>query len=179
MTRQKWHRVEGWAVALAGVIEHHGALPFQYGVSDCGILAADAVKAVLGEDILKPYRGYRTKKGAGRILAKAGCLDVGELFARHFKECDKSAAMRGDIGVVEFTRGGHGQAVTENETVEICGGVFTGSGFACKGESGLVFADYDQITRAFFVSLSALCASTPHSQSLSGLTPSTPLEEVR
>jgi len=138
MEKQQWNRVQAWAVELARVIEKHGGLPFQYGVSDCGVLAADAVQAVLGEDILRDYRGYKTKAGAGRILRKAGCENIAELFARHFKEGDKSAAMRGDIGVVDFNG-------------EICGGVFTGSGFACKGETGIFFADYTQITRVFEV----------------------------
>jgi len=138
MTKQEWNRVQAWAVELALVIEKHGGLPFQYGVSDCGVLAADAVYAVLGEDILKPYRGYKTKAGAGRILRKNGCENVGELFAKHFKEGDKSAAMRGDIGVVDFNG-------------EVAGGVFTGSGFVCKSEMGIFFADYSQITRVFEV----------------------------
>jgi len=133
-----WNRVEDWATEIALVIEKHMSLPFQYGVSDCFYLAADSVATVMGEDVLKPYRNYKTELGAAKILRKAGCVDVGELFTKHFKECHKAHAMRGDIGV----------ALHEEQ---ICGGVFTGNGFACKSETGLMMADYNQIMRAFEV----------------------------
>jgi len=133
-----WNRHTDWEVNLALIIEKHMALPFQYGVSDCGYLVADAVQAVTGKDILDPYRRYKTELGAARILKRAGCADIGELFALHFKECHKAHAMRGDIGVVLY------QGM-------ICGGVFTGSGFACKGKTGLMMAEYDQIISAFEV----------------------------
>jgi len=133
-----WNRCNAWTTALGAAIAKHMALPFQYGVSDCGYLVADAVQAVMGEDILKPYRHYKTELGAARILKKAGCADVGELFALHFKKCHKAHAMRGDIGVVAYQD-------------MLCGGVFTGSGFACKGKTGLMMAEYDQIITAFEV----------------------------
>jgi len=136
--KQNWNRVDDWIIDLAFVVEKHIALPFQYGVSDCGYLVADSVAAVMGEDILKPYRNYKTELGAAKILRKAGCADVGELFAKHFKECHKAHAMRGDIGAVLHEG-------------EVCGGVFTGQGFACKSETGLIFAEYNQIIRAFEV----------------------------
>jgi len=138
MTQQKWNRADDWAVHLAGVVEHHNQLAFQYGVSDCGILVFDAIKAVLGEDVLSRYRGYKTKTGAGRVLRKAGFENIGELLAKHFKECDRSAAMRGDVGVADYNG-------------EICGGVFIGTGFAAKSETGIFFADYDQVIRSFEV----------------------------
>lgn len=135
---REWNRAEGWAVALACVVEKHSQLPFEYGVSDCGQLAADAVEAVTGKDILKPYRSYKTKTGAARILRKAGCYDLGGLFAKHFKEGHIAHAMRGDIGVVLYQG-------------EIAAGVFTGAGFACKSENGIIFADHNQIKRVFEV----------------------------
>ncbi|EJF91690.1 DUF6950 family protein [Bartonella tamiae] len=133
-----WNRADGWAVALGCVVEKHNELPFQYGVSDCGQFAADAIEAVIGKDILKPYRLYRTKIGAARVLRKSGFLNLGALFAKHFKEGSLSLAMRGDIGVVDYQG-------------ELCAGVFTGTGFACKGENGIIFADYSQIERVFEV----------------------------
>jgi len=46
--------------------------------------------------------------------------------------------MRGDIGVIEYDG-------------QICAGVFTGVGFACKGENGLVFVNRDQVKQVFEV----------------------------
>ena len=135
---RNWNRAKDWQDALARVVEKHSELPFEYGKSDCGQFAADAVQAVTGEDRLKEYRNYTTEIGAARVLKKAGCNDLGELFSKVFKEQKVIHAMRGDIGVVEY----EGQ---------ICAGVFTGVGFASKGKFGLVFVEFIQIKRAFEV----------------------------
>lgn len=135
---REWNRVADWSVRLARAIEQHGNLPFAYGLSDCGQFAADAVFAVLGRDVLGPYRGYKTKTGAARVLRKACCNNLGDLFALHFKEGHKAHAMRGDIGIVLYDG-------------EICAGVFTGHGFASKGQMGICYAEDDQILRVFEV----------------------------
>lgn len=135
---RKWNRAEGWTEALARVIEKHSELPFQYGVSDCGQLAADAVQAITGQDIFQEYRNYTTGIGAARILKKAGCNNIGDLFAKFLNEGHIAHAMRGDIGVVEFQN-------------QICAGVFTGVGFACKGQFGIVFMQSNEVMRVFEV----------------------------
>lgn len=135
---RKWNRAEGWTEALARIVEKHAELPFQYGVSDCGQFAADAVQAVTGKDLFKDYRNYTTEIGAARILKKADCNDIGDLFAKQLDEGHLAHAMRGDIGVVEYED-------------QICAGVFTGVGFACKGKFGLVFIEPNQIKRVFKV----------------------------
>lgn len=135
---RNWNRAEGWPDALARVVEKHAELPFQYGVSDCGQFAADAVQAVTGEDLFKDYRNYKTEIGAARVLKKAGCNNLGDLFAKFFKEEHVAHAMRGDIGIVEYDG-------------QICAGVSTGVGFACKGKFGLVFIEFSQIKRIFEV----------------------------
>ena len=131
-------RVAGWEEALARVIEKHAKEPLQYGVSDCGQLAADAVEAVTGKDLFKDYRNYKTEVGAARILKKAGCRDLAELFAKHLKPVHPFFAKRGDIGVVE-------------QNGDICAGVFTGTGFACKSETGIFYLGIDAVTQAYSV----------------------------
>lgn len=131
-------RAIGWEDALVRVIEKHSALPFQYGVSDCGYLAADTVFAITGEDILKPYRNYNTEKGAARVLRKNKCDSLAGLFAKHLTETPVMLAQRGDIGVIDHNG-------------DICAGVFTGAGFAVKSPIGVLFLDNLSPFKAFRV----------------------------
>ena len=131
-------RVNGWEDALASVIEKHASQPLIYGVSDCGQLAADAVFAVTGTDVFSDYRKYKTEVGARRILQKAGCKDLSALFAKFFTPIHPFLAKRGDIGIVE-------------QDGNICAGVFTGTGFACKSETGIFYLGVDAVKQAFSV----------------------------
>ena len=131
-------RVNGWEDALASVIERHASQPLVFGVSDCGQLAAGAVFAVTGTDVFSDYRKYKTEVGARRILQKAGCKDLSELFAKFFTPIHPFLAKRGDIGIVE-------------QNGNICAGVFTGTGFACKSETGIFYLGVDAVKQAFSV----------------------------
>jgi len=46
--------------------------PFAWGTNDCCTLMAAAVKAKSGRDVLKGFRGYRTKLGAAKKLREKG-----------------------------------------------------------------------------------------------------------
>lgn len=131
-------RVNGWEDALARVIEQHSSQPLIYGISDCGQLAADAVFAVTGTDVFTDYRKYKTEVGARRILQKVGCKDLSDLFAKFFTPIHPFLAKRGDIGIVE-------------QDGNICAGVFTGTGFACKSETGIFYLGVDAVKQAFSV----------------------------
>ena len=131
-------RINGWEDALASVIEKHASQPLVFGVSDCGQLAADAVFAVTGTDVFTDYRKYKTEVGARRILQKAGCKDLSDLFAKFFTPIHPFLAKRGDIGIVE-------------QNGNICAGVFTGTGFACKSETGIFYLGVDAVHQAFSV----------------------------
>ncbi len=131
-------RINGWEDALARVIEKHASQPLSYGVSDCGQLAADAVLAVTGTDVFADYRKYKTEVGARKILQKAGCKDLSELFSKFFTPIHPFLAKRGDIGIVE-------------QNGNICAGVFTGTGFACKSETGIFYLGIDTVKQAFSV----------------------------
>lgn len=131
-------RINGWEDALASVIEKHASQPLVFGVSDCGQLAADAVFAVTGTDVFTDYRKYKTEVGARRILQKAGCADLSDLFAKFFTPIHPFLAKRGDIGIVE-------------QDGNICAGVFTGTGFASKAETGIFYLGVDAVKQAFSV----------------------------
>jgi hypothetical protein len=95
------NRKENWPDLLLAEIERHGALPFEYGKSDCITFACDCVKAMTGEDIMSGQRGYKTFEDGMKRLRRIGAKDIGEAFASKLDEIPVALAGRGDVGVVE------------------------------------------------------------------------------
>lgn len=131
-------RVIGWEKRLNAVVAKHQQLPSQYGVSDCYLIADDAVEAVIGEFMYPSARRYKTEQGAGKQLRKHGFSNVMEAFAAKFAAINPLQAQRGDIGVVE-----HGGVLS--------GGVFTSIGFMTRGTDAVVFIPAAAVKTAFKV----------------------------
>ena len=116
-----------WLKRLNDVVAKHQALPAQYGVSDCYLIADDAVEAVTGSFMHgEAARRYTSPAGAAKQLRKRGFKSVRDAFAARFTEIPVLLAQRGDIGVYD-------------NNGEISGGVFTSVGFMVRGEQGIVF----------------------------------------
>jgi len=126
-----------WEIRLNAVIEKHLALPSQFGVSDCYMIAADAYEAVTGERLYKGVR-YSTEAGAAKQLRRRGFETVEDAFRAKLPEVGRLLAQRGDLGVV--VRDG-----------VISGGVFTALGFMTRGEDGVVFLSPLDVKSAFRV----------------------------
>lgn len=60
-------RLKNWPSLLDAFIESRRNEPFRWGVNDCGLFAADAVRAITGIDPAAAIRGYRTAFGAARL----------------------------------------------------------------------------------------------------------------
>lgn len=131
-------RVKGWEKRLKAVVEKHMALPSVYGVSDCYIITDDAVEAVIGEQMYKGVRNYKTETGAAKKLHQHGFETVEDAFAAKFEIIPASLAQRGDIGVV-FSDG------------SMCGGFFTALGFFTRDKDAPVFLPVSQVQTAFKV----------------------------
>lgn len=127
-----------WEKRLNAVVAKHRALPAEYGVSDCYIIADDAVEAVTGQQMFKGARRYKTPAGAGKQLRKRGFETVGDAFAAKFEEIGVLMARRGDIGVYD-------------NNGEISGGVFTAIGFMTRGTDEIVFLPPSAVLAAFRV----------------------------
>lgn len=130
-----------WLKRLNDVVAKHQALPAQYGVSDCYIIADDAVEAVTGKTMHgAAARRYKTPAGAGKQLRKRGFATVREAFADRFAEVPGGplSAQRGDIGVYD-------------NNGEISGGVFTAVGFMARGTDTIVFLPPTSVLAAFRV----------------------------
>lgn len=67
-----------WQHRLAEYLCRAGQEPFAWGTHDCCCFAAGAVEAMTGRDAMKGFRGYRTRRGAARVLRTrgAGTLDA-------------------------------------------------------------------------------------------------------
>lgn len=132
-------RVAGWEGRLRAVVGRHMALPSQYGVSDCYIIADDAVEAVTGARLYDDARGYTTPRGAARVLLRHGYRTVEDAFAARLPDVPVALAQRGDIGVVRQPNG------------EVTGGVFIAAGFVTRGASRAVVLPRSAVHRAFAV----------------------------
>lgn len=131
-------RVIDWEKKLKLAIEKHSSLPSTYGVSDCYIIADDAVEAVTGKRMFANARNYKTAKGAAKKLMARGFLTVEDAFAAKFPRIPVAMAQRGDIGVIY--RDG-----------EVTGGVFTGIGFMTRDADHVVFLPISHVAHAFRV----------------------------
>lgn len=128
-----------WLNRLNKVVADHQALPAQYGLSDCYIIADDAVEAVTGKTMHGANaRRYKTPAGAGKQLRKRGFETVRDAFAARFAEIPVLMAQRGDIGVYD-------------NNGEISGGVFTSAGFMTRGAEEIVFLPPTAVLAAFRV----------------------------
>lgn len=130
-------RVKGWEKQLKLVIEKHMKLPSQFGISDCYLLPDDAVFAITGERMY-PDIAYTTEQGAAKLLLQHGFKTVEDAFAAKFSTVPVFQAHRGDIGVID-------------DNGQICGGVFTGIGFAVRDATKIMSVPISRVKTAFKV----------------------------
>lgn len=127
-----------WEKRLNAVVAKHRVLPAEYGVSDCYIIADDAVEAVTGKKMYPGARRYTTAAGAGKQLRKRGFETVHDAFAAKFEQIGVLSAQRGDIGIYD-------------NNGELSGGVFTAIGFMTRGTDEIVFLPQTAVSAAFKV----------------------------
>ncbi len=58
--------------AVETVVAHHMGQPFEWGVRDCAIVAADAVQSLTQVPVLDPWPTYTTQRGALRVIRRLG-----------------------------------------------------------------------------------------------------------
>lgn len=115
MTQLK--RLPDWPERLSAQIHACMKAPFVWGQHDCCLFAMDCVKAMTGEDLAAPYRGYTSQIQAMRMLKEnGGVAGIAEAVARKYDipEIAPTLAGRGDVCLFDT---GHG------DTLGICTGV--------------------------------------------------------
>lgn len=104
--------------------------PFQWGVHDCVCFAIGWLSIVAMEDLLAPYRPWKTEKKAHAIIKKHGGLEL--IFDKNLKRILPSYARDGDITLVGGTAY-----------------LFSGSQIVGPGTNGLVFKNRLEATCAW------------------------------
>lgn len=130
-------RIKGWEKQLKLAIEKHMKLPSEFGVSDCYLLPDDVVFAITGERMY-PDITYTTEQGAAKLLLQRGFKTVEDAFMFKFPTVPVFQAHRGDIGVID-------------DNGQICGGVFTGVGFAVRDATKIMSVPISRVKTAFRV----------------------------
>lgn len=94
-------RTNDWPTKLANYLLEKQKQPFEWGVNDCCLFAADAILAMGGLDVAKDVRGrYKTAIGAHRIMKKLSADSLVELLTQRLGE-PNGVITRGSIIVVE------------------------------------------------------------------------------
>lgn len=130
-------RFPDWPERLNEFIEGRRERPFSWGANDCALFAADAIVQMTGVDLAKPWRGYRSERGALTRIQKAGGLREIAL-AAGLIEKPAGLAQRGDVVLV---------MQDGRETF----GIVAGNGYWCgPGVTGIAFRPLDEPLLAVF-----------------------------
>lgn len=124
-------RLENWPGLLEEFIEQSLHAPFEWGARDCCLFAADAVRAMTGEDYAAEFRGrYRSARSAQQVLAAFGGVS-GIVERTGFEEIAPLMAQRGDVVLVNTEAG------------DALGVVGMDGRVVCQGPDGLTFLNPD------------------------------------
>lgn len=110
-------RREDWPERLIETIERHGALPFEFGTSDCLTFPLACVEAMTGVLPWADEHGKTTQKGAAKLLRRHGFKTVADALASLFLEIPVAMAGRGDVGVIEGAHGVSGVVFIDNGAI--------------------------------------------------------------
>lgn len=92
-------RLPDWQVRMDKCVRAMSTRPYEWGVFDCCVMAADIVQAVTGHDPMQDLRGaYQTERQAMSVLAGLGGLEAA-LTERLGMPISPLMAQPGDIGL--------------------------------------------------------------------------------
>ena len=136
-------RISNWHVPLEQVINTWAVSPFEYGVHDCCTFANHCVHALIGIDLMKGHRDYKSQTDALKKMHKAGGLEpIVEAACRehHLSEVGPSYAQRGDLCLMNHVAGHN------------CGVLWLNGQVVCAGEDGgILFLPAEAIYRSWRV----------------------------
>ncbi|WP_417656195.1 DUF6950 family protein [Pseudidiomarina aestuarii] len=97
-------RVKDWPTRLIQLLQQRRTMPFEWGVNDCCLFAADAIEAVTGEDPAPEFRDrYSTELGSMRVLKREGYESIEAVLRAKLGEPNpRQAPARGDIVLVDY-----------------------------------------------------------------------------
>lgn len=92
-------RYSDWPERLDRFLAQRRHQRFQWGVQDCCLFVADAVRELYGVDPAEGLRGYRSERGAARIVRQLGGV-AGIGASRFGAACEVLQAQVGDVLLV-------------------------------------------------------------------------------
>ncbi|QSX32451.1 hypothetical protein JYB87_11805 [Shewanella avicenniae] len=115
-----------WPTHLNRYILENLNTPFKWGEFDCCLFAANAVKAMTGEDYAAAFRGkYSTKAGATKALSRYGAGTIKDTITQLLGEPQNTHPARGDVCLIETVNGP-------------TAGIFLNGAVYCPSEAGLM-----------------------------------------
>jgi hypothetical protein len=124
-----------WPARLDAFLADRSRQPFEWGVNDCALFAADAVLAMTGVDFAVSFRGYRSGRGAGKLLRECRHLS-GIASALLGEPMEPGFAQRGDVVLV---------AGPARNSLGIC----LGAHYAGPGKFGVEYGPIDRALSAW------------------------------
>lgn len=122
-----------WPERLARVIEDARSVPFEYGVCDCVVFSAAAVRAVTGADVLGPLRGgWSSGLQAARMLRRRGGLMAAASSVLGPADTRVQLAQRGDVVLIDASASVPGDPASA-QWLAVC----DGARWWCPAEGGL------------------------------------------
>jgi hypothetical protein len=132
-------RFNDWPERLSAHIHARMKEPFIWGQNDCCLFAMDCVKAITGEDLAVPYRGYTSQAQALRLLKKhGGIAGIAEAVAHSYAIPEITPVMTGRGDVCLFDAG-------YGDTLGIC----TGANVFAPAPHGLASIPTLKVNRAW------------------------------
>ena len=117
-------RLPDWQARLGALLETRSRKPFEWGLHDCCLFAADAVHATVGVDPAADLRTYSDAKGAAKVLQTLG--GVAKIGDDHLGAVQPVLMARvGDTGLVQ---------IDGRDCLAVC----NGDTWLGPGEDGLV-----------------------------------------
>lgn len=112
-------RHRDWQSRLAAFVASREGAAFAWGQHDCALFVCDAIKEFTGHDPAADVRGYKSERGAARVVKSLGGMRaIGA--SRFGAEIHPMQAQVGDVGLIEMAG---------RESFVLCGGsVWVGAG---------------------------------------------------
>lgn len=138
-TNVEIQRLSDWRARLIDYLIGHANIPFSYGFNDCALFTAGAVQAMMGVDLARGWRGYRTLAAGRRRLQDRGFADHVALAASALPEIPPAFAAEGDVAAVR------------NDDGRLVLGIVQGEGIYVMAPTGFGLVPLLSAERAFRV----------------------------
>jgi hypothetical protein len=98
-------RRDDWEAGLNAVIERHRDAQWQWGKTDCWMMAMEAYEAVTGAVLLPKLRGYASEKAGYKLFTKYGFKTMIDVLESVLAPVPVMMAKRGDIALISHNGG--------------------------------------------------------------------------